>query len=134
MDQIENSIRLVPQRQLRHITTQSTVTNQPTTTTQLTRKARPRIQVATQFSIENDDLLHNERIMTDACHVWMSSMINGDEYTPPWIRVPEELQVNRRQRMISHPIEIYPQLDSKSIQDDMSFDNELSTPGENVDK
>lgn len=72
-------------------------------------KSRPAIQIVTKTSDDYDDeLLRREKMMMNVCQIWEDSLLNGNEYTPPWIRTPEDLQVTRRQRLRSYPIEIYP--------------------------
>lgn len=71
----------------------------------------PTIQIATKTSNDSfydNEVLRREQIMMSVCHVWERDWMNGDEYTPPWIRTPDELKVTRRQRLRSYPIEIFP--------------------------
>jgi hypothetical protein len=105
------SFYLRPQRRINHSNT-ATHTN---------LKPRQRIQIATNNSNDDsaDDMLRNEYLMRDLCRVWESSLMNGEPYTPPWIRVPEELHVHRRQRMISHPIEVTP-IQTQQLESDKS--------------
>jgi hypothetical protein len=90
----------------------------------------PTIQIATKTSNDScydNEVIRREQIMMSVCHAWERDWMNGDEYTPPWIRTPDELKVTRRQRLRSYPIEIFP-VQQSIIKEDMS--EQLNFSGE----
>lgn len=90
----------------------------------------PTIQIATKTSNDSfydNEVLRREQIMMSVCHAWERDWMNGDEYTPPWIRTPDELKITRRQRLRSYPIEIFP-VQQSIIKEDMS--KQLNFSGE----
>lgn len=104
----------------------------PIQTHQTRPTPNPTIRIATQSSNDlsyNNEVLQREKIMMSVCHEWERDWMNGDEYTPPWIRTPEELKVTRRQRLRSHPIEIFP-LDQSMVMDYVSCHDDIVQNGE----
>jgi len=83
----ENVLSLRPQRPSK---------NRPQPLTVMRHYIHPRLRIAGGYNSDEEldrlDRQRSEEIMDAACEAWWKARMEGDEYTPPWIRLPEQLE------------------------------------------
>jgi len=55
----------------------------------------PRLKIAGCYSekeLDRIDRRRRDEIMDAACDAWWKARMEGEDYTPPWIRLPEQLE------------------------------------------
>lgn len=69
--------------------------NRPQPLTTVRHYIHPRLRIAgfnSEENLDRLDRLRRDEIMNAACDAWWKARMEGDDYTPPWIRLPEQLE------------------------------------------